>query len=46
MLYAHVEDGSITHRGALPRNWRNISGLNLSDGGTIWHGMVGSADSS
>ena len=31
-MYAHVENGSITHRGALPRNWRNISGLNLSDG--------------
>ena len=32
MLYAHVEDGSITFRGTLPKNWRNISGLNLSDG--------------
>ena len=31
-MYAHVENGSITHRGALPRNWRNISGLNKSDG--------------
>ena len=32
MLYAHVEDGSVTYRGTLPRVWRNISGLNLSEG--------------
>jgi hypothetical protein len=32
MLYAHVENGVITYRGGLPKNWRNISGLNLSDG--------------
>ena len=32
MLYAHVEDGSITYRGTLPNAWRNISGLNLSEG--------------
>ena len=32
MLYAHVENGSITYRGTLPKTWRNISGLNLSDG--------------
>ena len=32
MLYAHVDDGSITYRGALPKTWRNISGLNLSEG--------------
>ena len=32
MLYAHVEDDIITYRGALPKNWRNTSGLNLSDG--------------
>jgi len=30
--YAHVEDGSITFRGTLPKNWRNTSGLNLSEG--------------
>jgi hypothetical protein len=30
--YAHVEDGVVGHRGALPKNWRNISGLNKSDG--------------
>jgi hypothetical protein len=31
-MYAHVEDGLVTYRGSLPKNWRNISGLNLSDG--------------
>ena len=32
MLYAHVENGSVTYRGSLPKSWRNISGLNLSAG--------------
>ena len=32
MLYAYVEDGVVTYRGTLPKTWRNISGLNLSDG--------------
>ena len=32
MLYAHVENGGITYRGTLPKTWRNISGLNLSEG--------------
>ena len=32
MLYAHVEDGSVTYRGSLPKSWRNTSGLNLSEG--------------
>lgn len=32
MQYAHVENSSITFRGALPKNWRNISGLNKSAG--------------
>ena len=32
MLYAHVENGSITYRGTLPKTWRNTSGLNLSEG--------------
>jgi hypothetical protein len=31
-MYAHVEDGVIDYRGGLPRNWRNISGLDKSDG--------------
>jgi hypothetical protein len=31
-MYAHVENGSITFRGMLPKTWRNISGLNLSEG--------------
>ena len=30
--YAHVEDGSITFRGTLPKTWRSVSGLNLSEG--------------
>ena len=32
MLYAHVENGSVTYRGTLPKIWRNISSLNLSEG--------------
>ena len=32
MLYAHVENDSVTQRGTLPKSWRNISGLNLSKG--------------
>lgn len=29
MLYAHVEDGQITYGpDVLPRNWRNVSGIN------------------
>jgi hypothetical protein len=31
-MYAHVENGVVTYRGTLPKTWRNISGLNLSDG--------------
>lgn len=31
-MYAHVENGKITYTGSLPKNWRNVSGLNLSDG--------------
>ena len=31
-MYAHIENGLITYRGSLPKNWRNISGLNLSEG--------------
>ena len=27
MLYAHVEDGSVTYMGSLPKNWRNTSNL-------------------
>jgi hypothetical protein len=32
MLYAHVEDGVVTYRGTLPKTWRGVSGLNLSEG--------------
>jgi len=28
--FAHVENGEIGHLGALPKNWRNVSGLNKS----------------
>ena len=31
-MYAHVKDGVIDYRGGLPRNWRNISGLDRSEG--------------
>ena len=31
-MYAHVENGSVTYRGTLPKAWRNISSLNLSEG--------------
>ena len=31
-MYAFVEDGSVTYRGTLPKKWRNVSGLNLSEG--------------
>ena len=27
MLYAQVEDGSVTYMGTLPKNWRNTSNL-------------------
>ena len=31
-MYVHIENGSIDYKGSLPKNWRNISGLNLSEG--------------
>jgi hypothetical protein len=31
-MYAHVENSRVTYRGELPPNWRNVSGLNLSEG--------------
>ena len=31
-MYAHVENGGVTYRGTLPKTWRSVSGLNLSDG--------------
>jgi len=31
-MYAHIENGVIDYQGSLPKNWRNVSGLNLSDG--------------
>ena len=41
MLYAHVEDGVITYRGGLPKTWRNISGLNLSEGDDVYLKTLG-----
>ena len=41
MLYAHVENGSITYRGTLPRTWRSISGLNLSANDTEYLKTLG-----
>ena len=40
-MYAHVEDGSVTYRGTLPKTWRNISGLNLSDGDNDYLKTIG-----
>jgi hypothetical protein len=34
-MYAFVEDGVITYRGPLPRNWRNVSGLDMADANTL-----------
>jgi len=31
-MYAHVENGGVTYRGTLPKTWKNISGLHLSEG--------------
>ena len=40
-MYAHVENGSITYRGTLPKNWRHISGLNLSEGDNAYLKTLG-----
>ena len=29
-MFAHVEDGKVDYRGSLPKNWKNISGLDKS----------------
>lgn len=34
-MYAHVEEGTLTRRGDLPKNWRNVSGLDLADDATL-----------
>ena len=31
-MYAHIENGVIDYQGSLPKNWRNVSALNLSNG--------------
>ena len=40
-MYAHVENGSIDYMGSLPKNWRNISGLILSDGDNTFLKTIG-----
>ena len=40
-MYAHVEDGRVTYRGELPKTWRNVSGLNLSDGDDVYLKTLG-----
>jgi len=35
-MYVHVENEGIDYKGSLPKNWRNISGLNLSEGDHIF----------
>jgi hypothetical protein len=40
-LYAHVENGSITYRGSLPKNWKNVSNLHLSEGDTGYLATIG-----
>ena len=35
MNYAHVTDGVVDYRGALPKNWGNTSGLNMADDGAL-----------
>jgi len=41
MLYAHVEDGSVTYMGALPKNWRNVSNLDKSVGDNLFLKSLG-----
>ena len=40
-MYAHVENSRVTYRGELPKNWRNVSGLNLSDGDDVYLKTLG-----
>ena len=40
-MYAHIENGSIDYKGNLPKKWRNISGLNLSDGDNDYLKTIG-----
>ncbi len=41
MLYAHVEDGSITYMGTLPKSWRNVSNLNKAVGDNLFLKSLG-----
>jgi hypothetical protein len=40
-MYAHVENGTVDYRGKLPKNWKNISGLNLSEGDNTFLKTIG-----
>ena len=40
-MYAHIEDVVITHMGALPKKWRNISGLDKSKGNDAYLKTLG-----
>ena len=40
-MYAHITDGNIDYKGRLPKNWKNISGLNLSEGDNTFLKTIG-----
>ena len=40
-MYAHITDGYIDYKGKLPKNWKNISGLNLSEGDNTFLKTIG-----
>jgi hypothetical protein len=40
-LYAQVTDGNITYRGTLPKKWRNVSNLHLSEGDNEYLATLG-----
>lgn len=40
-MFAHTENGKVTFRGDLPKNWRNISSLDLSRNDLVFLKSVG-----
>jgi len=40
-MFAHVENGKVTFRGYLPKNWRNVSGLDLSKDNSAFLKSIG-----
>jgi hypothetical protein len=40
-MFAFVENSSVTYRGSLPQNWRNVSGLNKAAGDTAYLKTLG-----